>query len=80
MDVHETFGWDRKAFALEGAGHLDPHLRAAIFKAWDHKGEFDWRGTVLEVIKKNLGTQTKVDGIRRLFGGGTWNMKVTGDD
>jgi RNA ligase len=61
-------GDDRKGFALaDGTKDMDQHLRAAIFKAWDNP-DLDWRASVVDVIRKNLGTQTKVDSVRQLFG------------
>ena len=77
QDVHEVFGQDRKRFALEGAHHLDGNLRGAIFKAWDVPlGEFDWREAVLSAVRKNIGTQPKVDSIRHLFGSATWKYGI----
>ena len=55
-------GNDRKGFALaDGTKDMDQYLRGAIFRAWDDP-DFNWREAVVDSIRKNLGTQTKVDG------------------
>ena len=73
-------GDDRKGFATaDGTKDMDQHLRGTIFKAWDNP-DLDFRAAVVDVIRKNLGTQTKVDGVRHLFGA-RWNYNVnTGDN
>jgi RNA ligase len=74
------YGNDRKGFALaDGTKDIDQHLRSAIFKAWDVT-DFDWRVAVVDVIRKNISTQTKVDNVRHLFGA-RWNYgSNTGDE
>lgn len=78
-DVRREFGNDRKSFALEGAPNLESNLRSAVFKAWD-RADTNWQEAVLEVIRKNLGTQTKVDDVRHLHGAPRWRAAQTGDE
>ena len=59
----------RKEFALNDYDMYPTH-RAVVFACWD--GSKSVRDEVLKVIKKNLGSQTKVNGIRHLFGGLEW--------
>lgn len=68
MDAKSLFGTDRKKFAIEWAPTMDSSLRGMIFQAWDNS-EFDFPTAVLELIRKNLGTQTRVDSVRYLWGG-----------
>jgi RNA ligase len=70
--VKQQFGDDRKAFALEWAHQFDGHLRAAMFKAWTDR-EFDWQTAVTDVVRKNLGSSTRVDETRHLWGDVVWN-------
>ena len=78
-DVKRKFGNDRKTFALEWAASFESNLRSAIFAAWDNS-DFDWRGAVVNTIRKNLGSQTKVDAVRNLFGGAKWNYGMTAEE
>ena len=64
-----TENMTRKEFAL-GYVNMYPTHRAIVFACWD--GTKSVRDEVLKVIKKNLGTQTRVDEIRHLFGGVEW--------
>jgi RNA ligase len=81
QSVHRQHGADRKAFALsDGTQTMDGNMKSAIFSAWD-KADFDWRGAVIAAIRKNLGTSTKVESCRALFGGARWNYAAnTGDE
>jgi hypothetical protein len=47
-------------------------LRATVFKAWSDVN-FDWQAAVADVVRKNLGSSTKVDDVRHLWGDVTWN-------
>ena len=78
-DVKSRFGHDRKAFALEWAPGFEANQRSAIFRAWDAT-DFDWRQAVIDVIAKNIGTSTKVEEIRPLFGGVRWSYGKVGDE
>ena len=66
--VRARHGADRKAFALAPTtAVMDGNLKSAIFKSWDAP-DFDWRQAVLDVVAKNIGTQTRVDAVRGLWG------------
>jgi len=79
-DVKRKFGDDRKAFAIEWAPGFESNLRSAMFRAWD-AAEFDWQTAIVDAVKKNLGTQTKVDAARGMWGGAKWAYGGnTGDD
>ena len=78
-DAKGVFGTDRKGFALEWAPGLEQHLRGAIFKSWDHPS-FDFRGYLLDTIRKNLSTQSKIDAARHLWGDATWCSRDNGDE
>jgi len=60
----------RKEFALTSNSMLSTH-RAIIFSCWD--GNKNVCDELLKVIKNNIGTQTRVDEIRHLFGELKWN-------
>mgnify|MGYP003351409508 CR=1 FL=1 len=79
--VHRQHGADRKSFALsDSAKTMEGNMKSAIFASWD-KYVFDYRGAVIAAIRKNLGTSTKVEAIRGLFGGAKWNYAAnTGDE
>lgn len=70
--VHNQFGNGRKAFAVEMSATIDQYVRAAIFKSWDAH-DFDFRGAVVDTIRKNISTSTKVDAVRHLWGGAVWS-------
>jgi RNA ligase len=78
-DVRRRFGNDRKAFAMEWASGFDQYQRGAIFKAWDNPG-FDFRAAVVDAVRKNLGTQTKVNDARYLWGDAAWGYRDLGDE
>ena len=75
-DVKRKFGNDRKSFALEWAEGFESNLRSAMFRAWDTM-EFDWQTAVVDAVKKNLGTQPRVDAARGLWGGARWDYGMT---
>lgn len=78
--IRRKYGNDRKAFALESAQTMDGSMKSAIFAAWD-SAEFDWFAAVVNTIRKNIGTQPKVDAARGLWGGARWTYSVnTGDE
>ena len=79
LDVRREFGDDRKSFALEGAPNLEPNLRSAVFKAWG-QADHNWQAFVLDVIRRNLGSQTKVDDVRHLHSAPRWRAAQTGDE
>jgi RNA ligase len=77
--VCETYGEDRKAFALGEASNMDGFMRAALFKAWADT-QFDFYEYLIDVLKKSISTQTKVDAARYLWGGVTWAPQEMSDD
>ena len=73
-------GSDRKSFALDTKyQNLDGNLKSAVFRYWDN-ADANWQEAVLDVIRKNLGTQTKVDEVRKLHGAPRWRAAQTGDE
>lgn len=73
-------GSDRKSFALDTRyQNLDGNLKSAVFRHWDN-ADANWQEAVLDVIRKNLGTQTKVDDVRKLHGAPRWRAAQTGDE
>lgn len=79
VDTRSMFGADRKGFAMDWAPKFEQNLRGAIFKAWDNP-DFDFRGYLLDTVRKNISTQTKIDAARHLWGGAEWNYRDDGDE
>ena len=78
--VRARHGTDRKAFALAPTtAVMDGNLKSAIFKSWDAT-DFDWRQAVLDTVAKNIGTQTRVDAVRGLWGGARWTYGSSAGD
>jgi hypothetical protein len=77
--VSEIYGEDRKAFALGEASNMDGFMRAALFKAWGDT-QFNFYEYLIDLLKKNISTQTKVDAARYLWGGITWTPQEISDD
>jgi len=72
-------GLDRKSYALQYMPTVkdnDPFAPSYVFARFDGK---DPRTLVLEAIRKNIGTQTKVDAARNLWRGARWNYLFDGD-
>ena len=73
-------GLDRKRFALEWMPTItpqDPYAANIVFGLFNGK---DTRQMVLDIIAKNCGTQTKINGVRSLWGGNAqWNNHFDGD-
>lgn len=78
-DTRSMFGTDRKAFAMDWAPKFEQNLRGAIFKAWDNP-DFDFRAAVIDTVRRNLGTQTKVNEARHLWGGAAWGYQDNRDE
>jgi RNA ligase len=69
-------GVDRKTWAVEWMPKVkedDPFASSIVFGKFDGK---DTRKMVLDIITKNLGSQTRVDEVRRLWGGSRWAYSV----
>jgi RNA ligase len=70
LSMIKTLNFSRKEFATSSAQRLDSLERAVFFMSWD-KPE-DARKNLETVIKKNLGSQTKVDNARYLWNYAKW--------
>jgi RNA ligase len=72
-------GLDRKRYALEWMPTVkenEPFAPIYVFARFNNK---DPRELVIEQINKNIGTQTKVDSIRNLFGNVRWSNNYAKD-
>ena len=72
-------GLDRKEFAqrwMPTVKDYDPFAPAFVFSRFDGK---DPRELIINHIKKNCGTQTKVDSVREMWGGAKWTYNFDGD-
>ena len=70
---------DRKQFAQKWMPTLqasDAFAVPFVFSRYDNK---DARELVINHIKKNCGTQTKVDSVRDMWGGARWSYAFDGD-
>jgi RNA ligase len=70
---------DRKAYAqnwMPTIKQQDPFAPQFVFGKFDGK---DSRTMLLDAIRKNTGTQTKINGVRYLWEGATWNYQFDGD-
>lgn len=65
-------GEDKKKFAVEFALGQDTLIKGLLFQLWDGK---DARSMVMTMIKQNLGSQTTVNGIRKIFNA-NWNSII----
>ncbi len=73
-------GLDRKRYAQEWMPTIkanDPFAPQYVFGRFDGK---DGRQMILDCIRKNCGTQTKIDSVRNLWGGARWNYHFDGDN
>jgi RNA ligase len=72
-------GLDRKTYALNWMPTIkenDPFAPQFVFGKFDGK---DSRTMLLEAIKKNTGSQTKIDSVRDLWDGVRWSYQFDGD-
>jgi RNA ligase len=74
--IRAQYGEDKKAFATGLARELEPAVRTLMFNAWTGK---DIRGELLGYMGKHLGTATKLEQVRWVFGGESWNYDFDGD-
>lgn len=70
MLEHYRSKYDRKQFALN-TPDIHPHMKSIMFSCWD--GNKNVRDEVLNIIRKNVGSQTKIDSVRHLWNGARWN-------
>ena len=71
---------DRKRFAIERMPqykNTDANVASIVFGLFDGK---DIRTMVLDIIRKNCNTQTKIDSVRYLWGGARWTYHFEGDN
>lgn len=71
---------DRKRFAIERMPQLKivyPNAASIVFGLFDGK---DIRAMVLDIIRKSVGTQTKIDNARHLWGGARWSYHFEDDN
>lgn len=64
---------NKKEFAIGCSQTLHPLTKGIMFSLWDGKNA---RDIVLDMIRRNLGTQTKVDSVRSLWYGYKWNYSL----
>jgi RNA ligase len=76
--VYQHFKGDRKQFAIEHAAQLHSVTRAVMFACWDGKKTI--REELLNAIRKNTGTQTKIDEVRWLWAGARWDYRNVGNE
>lgn len=73
-------GLDRKRYAQEWMPTIknnDPFAPQIVFGRFDGK---DTRKMILDAIRKNCGTQTKIDSVRNLWGDVRWSYHFQGDN
>ena len=70
---------DRKEYALKWMPTIkdqDPFAAQIVFGKFDGK---DTWAMMLDIVRKNTGTKTKIDTVRHLWGGAQWNYHFDGD-
>ena len=75
----QNAGLDRKTYALQWMPTIkdqDPFAPQFIFGKFDGKNT---RNMIIDAIKKNCGTQTRIDSVRGLWEGAHWNYQFDGD-
>ena len=66
-EARTRLGTDKKAFAMEIAG--DKHDKGMMFSIWDGKNSLE---VVLNFLRKNIGSQPKIDAVRHVVSGVKW--------
>jgi len=79
MDIHDTYkkidqGQDQKEYATLAVPSVLPQYQSFMFKL--RKG-VPVRNLLIEQVSKSLGSQTKIDQIRWMFGNLNWNCNNT---
>ena len=75
-----TSGLDRKAYAQTWMPTIikqDPHAPSIVFGCFDGR---DIRTMVLDIIRKNCATRTRIDSVRQLWGSHRWHYGFSGED
>jgi len=75
-NLEEVERLKKKNFALWVNEKIDPSLRSIMFKMYSG---MDAKESILDAIRKNLGTQKNVDKVRGLFGCVTWKGLANGN-
>lgn len=71
---------DRRTWAIEympEQKHRDPHLAPIVF-GW-YSGR-DVRECLIEIVRKNIGSQARINEHRDLWGGTSWHYNFDGDE
>ncbi len=74
-DRRRNLGNDRKRFALEVAQNIDPVERSIYYRLWDNLS-CDWNdvlGCLVDFLKANISTKTKVEEVRKYWKGLKWS-------
>lgn len=79
IDYAKSLRMDRKEWALNKLPELrqqDQHIGTVVFGWYDGR---DVKETLLNIIRKNIGTQKRVNENRYLWGGASWSYSFDGD-
>jgi len=71
---------DRKAYAQNWMPTIikqDPHAPSIVFGCFDGR---DIRTMILDIIRKNCATRTRIDSVRQLWGSHHWHYGFNGED
>jgi RNA ligase len=71
---------DRKAYAQNWMPTIikqDPHAPSIVFGCFDGR---DIRTMILDIIRKNCATRTRIDSVRQLWGSHHWHYGFSGED
>lgn len=80
FDLVISSGLDRKAYAQNWMPTIikqDPHAPSIVFGCFDGR---DIRTMILDIIRKNCATRTRIDSVRQLWGGHHWHYGFNGED
>jgi len=75
----QTAGLDRKRYALEWKPTIELQDQFAPVYVFGRFSGKDGRDLVLEHIRRNVGTQTKVNEVRGMWNGARWEYSFEGD-
>lgn len=74
LDMKKTHKGDKKSFAIKDASLLPKHVRSIIFSVWDEPNTFEAvNKELLSMIRRNIGSQSKVDSVRYIWGEAKWD-------
>lgn len=75
----QAAGMDRKTYALNWMPTIQANDSFAPQFVFGKFGDKDSRQMILDQIRKNVNTQTKIDSVRHLWNGARWNYNFEGD-